>query len=53
MKSFIVYRTTKGNLTFKTQEQEAYTIRAKTQAQADVMLKELKLIEKQSRPNGI
>jgi len=47
MKSFTVYRTTKGNLTFKVQEQEAYTIRAKTQSQADSMLKELKQIEKQ------
>ena len=50
MKSFTVYRTTKGNLTFNVQEQEAFTIRAKTQSKADVMLKELKLIEK---TNGI
>ncbi len=46
MKSFTVYRTAKGNLTFKEQEQEAYIIRAKTQAQADTMLKELKQLEK-------
>ena len=46
MKTFKVYRTSKGNLTFKTQEKEAYTIRAKTKAAADEMLKELKQIEK-------
>ena len=53
MKSFTVYRTTKGNLTFKTQEQEAYTIRAKSQEKADEMLKELKQIEKSTQGHGI
>jgi len=46
MKSYNVYRTAKGNLTFKLQEELAYTIRAKSQKMADEMLKELKNIEK-------
>jgi len=46
MKSYNVYRTAKGNLTFKLQEDHAYTIRAKSQNRADEMLKELKNIEK-------
>ena len=53
MKSYTVYRTAKGNLTFKTQEQVAYTIRAKSQSVADSMLKELKQIEKESNGHGI
>lgn len=48
MKTYNVYRTAKGNLTFKLQEEMAYVMRAKSQAAADQMLKELKQIEKES-----
>jgi hypothetical protein len=46
MKTYFIYRTPKGNLTFKLQEEVAYTIHAKSKEGAENMLKHLKDVEK-------
>lgn len=43
---YVIYRTPKGNLTFKLQEDVAYTVRARSKQNAEEMLKQLKQIEK-------
>jgi len=53
MTYYIIYRTKKGNLTFKMTEQIAYTVRARSQANAEVMLKHLKTIEKNKQDDAI
>lgn len=47
MKLYVIYRTPKGNLTFKLQEEVAYTIYARSKQNAEDMLKRLKNSEKQ------
>lgn len=47
MKLYVIYRTKAGNLTFKLQEEVAYTIYARSKQNADEMLKRMKQIEKQ------
>ena len=49
MKLYVIYRTPKGNLTFKMQEEVAYTIYARSKANAEEMLKRMKTIEKQEQ----
>lgn len=46
MKLFIIYRTKKGNLTLKLQEEVAYSVYARSKANAEEMLQQLKNIEK-------
>lgn len=52
MKKWIVYRTSKGSLTFKETDQQAYTIMASTQNGADKALKMLKDAEKQLKKDN-
>ena len=49
MKLYVIYRTPKGNLTFKLQEQVAYTIYARSKQNAEEMLKRMKDWEKQNK----
>lgn len=46
MRMFVIYRTEKGNLTFKLQPEVAYTLRARSKEEAERMLKQLKQMEK-------
>ena len=50
MRLFIVYRTKKGNLTLKLQPEVAYSVYARSKANALEMLDKLKKMEKD---NGI
>lgn len=49
MKLYVIYRTPKGNLTFKLQEEVAYTIYARSKQNAEDMLKRLKNSEKEEK----
>ncbi len=49
MRLFLIYRTAKGNLTFKLQEAIAYSVYARSTEGANVMLKRLKELEKQNK----
>ena len=51
MTQYSIYRTEKGNLTFKPNGDIVYTVRSKTKAGAEHMLKLLKIAEKQTKDN--
>ena len=46
MKEYKVYRTLKGNLSFKTRGESVFSIRTGTQLAADEALRQLKAFEK-------
>lgn len=52
MKLHLIYRNKKGQLTFKFQEQVAYTIWARSKENADEMLQRMKDIEKKNQEDG-
>lgn len=49
MKLHVIYRTKKGQLTFKMQEEVAYTIYARSKENAEEMLQRMKDWEKQQK----
>ena len=51
MKLYVIYRTKAGNLTFKMQEEVAYTVYARSKQNADEMLKRMKQLEKDKEDN--
>ena len=51
MKVYNIYRTEKGNLSFKEQGEVVYTIRGNSQLAADEALAQIKAVEKRERDN--
>jgi bacterioferritin-associated ferredoxin len=51
MNTYPIYRTEKGNLTFKEQGEVAYTIRANSQLAADEAIAQIKAVEKRESKN--
>ena len=49
MKSYTIYRTQKGNLTFKESKTVAFTVHARSDKAAEEMLKQLKTMEKSEK----
>lgn len=53
MTQYVIYRTKKGNLSWKLTDQIAYTVSARSKDNAEQMMKHLKTMEKNRQADAI